>query len=146
MRDPARELGRVARGTILPSPVAPEVGPLVIELIDLAFLSLQGGEVHCATVDPRRRTGLEPRHLESRAVELLRKVGCGCLAGASAGDASADADVHPAAEKGSGREHDGPRAEQPSLDSLDARYLSSVQDEPGNGSLHGSERAVLLDE
>ena len=64
--------------------VAQKCDQRVVELLDLAVLASSFGEVDRATVDARRRAGLESRDLEPERLELLGEMRRGRLAGAAA--------------------------------------------------------------
>ena len=78
----------------------PEVRPRIIELIDLAVLSLEPGVINGSAIDTRRRTCLEPRHCQASMLELLSKMSRGIFSRSAAGDARVCANMDPSAEEG----------------------------------------------
>src|SRR4051812_45891810 len=69
--DPAWHLLGMPRVFAGPSRLAPEVRPRVIELLDLALLSLHHAVIDGPSVDARRCSCLEPLDDETDALELL---------------------------------------------------------------------------
>jgi len=91
-------------------------------LIELALLALQYREVHRSSIDPRGRTGLEPRHRQPSILELLRKVDGGCLSGTPASDSRTRPDVNATAQEGAGRDYNRTGAEASALQSFDTMH------------------------
>src|SRR5438477_5641866 len=122
----------------------PEVGPRVIELLDLAVLALQVRQIDGSPIDTRRRPGLEARNLQPELLELLGEMDRGRLAGPAAGDLCLGPDVDASAQERARRHHDGTRPEATSFERFDALYFVALDPQPGNRSLHGAQRRMLL--
>src|SRR5688572_28861615 len=82
-RDPTRLLRQRHRSSVRhfgtaaivnAQPAVPEMRPLVIELGELALLSLEYRIIDGATIDPRWCPGLEPSDCESCVLELFSEV------------------------------------------------------------------------
>src|SRR5690606_14959842 len=132
VRDPAGTLGRIPARAIIPAPGRPpEVGPGVVELLQLALLALKNVEAHRTPVYSRRRPGLEARHLHPHALELLGQVDRRPFAGTTSGDARSGTDVHPATQEGAGRDHHGARAEAPTFKRLDSGDSTAIHHQAG---------------
>ena len=84
--DPAGELRRVSRVVLTPTRRGPEMRPRVVELLDLAFLSLESRQLDRSAVDTWRRSRLESRDLETNSFELLGEMCRRCFASATTGE------------------------------------------------------------
>src|SRR5262249_43530210 len=135
-RDPTWQLIGMSRADAAAPGLLPEMRPRVVELFDLTVLLLHHAVVDGATVDARRRSGLEPLDDETDSLELLREVGRGRLARSAARDLRVRADVNPSAQERAGRDHDGRCTEAPSLECLDAehRLRGVVDEQSGDGA------------
>src|SRR5512146_2386104 len=135
-----------ARGC--PARGRPEVGPREIEQFDLRVLSFEPRIVDRSAIDAGRRTGLEPRDVESDPVQLLRKVRRGRLPCATASDFRRRPNVDAATEERPRRDHDAAGRKSSTLERFDTgdRILSVYQDQPCNGSLNGLQVGVLFNE
>src|SRR5262245_39532731 len=121
MRDPARQLVRVTGRFAVTPRLPPEMRPGIVELFDLAVLSLQGTVVDRPTVDSGRGPGLEPRYAQADLLQLFSEV-CRCrLARATARHLGPGANVNAAAQEGPCCDNDGASAEPSALQCLDAK-------------------------
>src|SRR6059058_6212347 len=84
----------------------PEMRPGVIELLDLALLTLQVAPAYRASVDTRWRSRLEACDLEASLLQLLGEVRRGRLAGPPAGHRRRRADVNSSSQKRASRDYD----------------------------------------
>src|SRR4029079_5108038 len=110
-------------------------------------MRLEPREIDRASVDARRRARLEAFDGQPGVLELFSEVSRRGLSGATARQTRLRADMDPAAQKRTGRDHHGGRTETPSFERLYTRNRRSVaQDEPSDGALNGRHVAVRLDE
>jgi hypothetical protein len=125
---------------------APKLRPRVVELLDLAFLACQLGEIDRASIDARRSSGLEPGNSKSCLFQLFSKVrGC-VFTGAAARKAGFSANVDPTAKESTRSDHDRSRTKASAFESLDAEYTPFVlrKQKPRDSPLHGTQVFMLF--
>ena len=91
--DPTGHLFGMTRRRCVATLRAPEMGPRIIELLDLAFLDFQDREINGSSVDSWWRTGLETRHCQACLLQLLSKVSTRSLPRSTTGDLCSRSDV-----------------------------------------------------
>src|SRR6202453_3619588 len=97
---------------------------LGIAMLDLKALPVDG----CA-VEPRRRSRLEAREREPRAIETLRERDRGRIAEAP-GRRPLVAEMDDASEKGAGGEHDCAAGDRSAVAEVDAGYAVGIARDP----------------
>src|ERR1700686_5467682 len=124
------------------------MGPRVVELIDLAFLALQLGEIDGAPVDARGSSGLEAGNGQSGLFQLFGEMCCRALTGTTAGEPGFGANMDSSAKESAGSDDDRACPKASSFKGLDAEHACFVlrKQKPSYCSLDRSEILVLLEE
>jgi len=122
--------------------------PRVVELLDLAFLSLQVGEIDRASIDARRSSGFEPGNSESCLFQLFGKMSSCVFTRAAAGKVGFSANMDSPAEESAGSDNDRPCTKASSFEGFDAKYTCFVlvKQKPRDGPLHGTQGFMFLEE
>jgi hypothetical protein len=122
--------------------------PGIVELIDLALLALQPGEVDGAPVNARGSSRLETGNRESCLFQLFSEMCGGALASATSGQSRFGANVNSSAKESPGGDDDRTCTKTSSLERFDADHARFVlrEQKSSDRSLYGAQVPMLLEE
>src|SRR4051812_11602027 len=105
-------------------------------------LTLKRQEIHRASVDAGRSTGLEPSELKAQIIKLQRQFSGGCLSGPAGWHLRVQSHVYSATQKCARCEHYGRGIEGPTIQHTDTFNTVSRHQDSSYRSL--SEREAVL--